>query len=274
MWSNNLKELEVERTKEAISVLADVNWARPLLKRFTDGGEFIASNKSIMFEVRFAAEIFDRGLEAVYEAHGVNNSSIEFKIENKGNTWLIELVSIQISDAAREAVTLDDGIYSQFFQTNNTDFRQTPEGELILVEQKIGEKVYCNGKHHKFPEPAPNIFNVIIVDMRGFLDGGGGDKINYTQIACGVDSIPERLKPLAMLWNDKPIMGLYEKNNPLKAAKYVRQRIHYLGFIAEKKYSKQELKNEIFYVPNPSIFNNLSASKVYNLYPMKSSTIA
>lgn len=270
MWSDSLSEREVERTKEAISRLKDAKWAKPLLKRFKDGGEFILSNKPIMFEVRFASEICDRGFEAVYEALGVNDSSIEFKIEDEGTTWLIELVSIQSSDAAREAVKSKDGVYSQLLQTRNSDLRQTPEGELILVEQKIGEKVYHNQKPHKFPEPKPNVYHIIIVDMRGFLDGGGGDKINYTQIASGADAIPENLRPLVMLWKGKPIRGLYEGNNPLNAAKYVRERIHYIGFVAEKEFSKNELKSEIYYMPNPTLFDNFSASKVYNLYPMKS----
>jgi hypothetical protein len=274
MWTNNLKKREVERTKKAISILKDVEWAKPLLKRFKDGAKFIDSNKPLIFEVRFAEEIYDRGLEAVIETPGVNNSSIDFKIQYKGNNWLIELVSIQSSDAATEAVTSRDGVYSQLLQSNNFDQRQTPEGEVILVEQKIGEKVYRNNKPHKFPKPKPHVYNIIIVDMRGFFDGRGGDKINYTQIACGAAAIPESLQPLVMLWNGKPIMGLYEKNNPLKSAKYIRQRIHYLGFIAEKKYFKHELKSEIFYIPNLNFFDNLSASKVYNLYPMKSITNA
>ncbi|MCD4743095.1 MAG: hypothetical protein K8R67_11535 [Desulfobacteraceae bacterium] len=272
MWSDSLKEREATRTKEAILILKNHRWTEPLLKRFKDGGEFIQSNKSIMFELRFAAEICERGFEAVYESLGINDSSIEFKIEVEGDTWLIELVSIQSSDAAREAVVSNAGFYSQLLQTGNSDERQTPEGELILVEQKIGEKVFHNRKPHKFPEPKPNVYHVIIVDMRGFLDGGGGDKTDYTQIAIGADTIPDEL---TAFWKNKdgglePIKGLYEGNNPLNAAKYVRERIHYIGFLAEKKYSKDEFKSDIYHISNPVLFRDCSAIKIYDRYPMKS----
>lgn len=277
MWSDSLKEREVERTKEAILELKDSKWAEPLLNRFEDGGEFILSNKSIMFELRFAAEVCRRGFEAVYESPGVNDSSIEFNIELDGVNWLIELVSILSSDAAREAVVSKDGLYSQLFQTptGNSDERQSPEGELILVEQKIGEKVFHNNKPHKFSEPKPNVYHIIVVDMRGFLDGGGGDKTDYTQIASGANCIPEERRELTVYWKNKngdlePIKGLYEKNNPLRAARYVRERIHYIGFIAEKEYSKDELMSKIYYISNTLLFHDSSARTVYNHYPMKS----
>ena len=275
MWSDSLKEREVERTNEAILVLKDITWAEPLLKRFKDGGEFISSNKSIMFELRFAAEVCRRGFEAVYESKGVNDSSIEFKIEVEGVSWLIELISICSSDAARGAVVSKNGLYSQLLQTGNSDERQTPEGELILVEQKIGEKVFHNNRPHKFPEPKPNSFHVIIVDMRGFLDGGGGDKTDYIQISSGAQHIPRELRELTAFWKNKegvlePIKGLYEENNPLRAARYVRERIHFLGFVAEKEYSINEIMSKLYHIPNPILFRDCSASTVYGHYPMKS----
>ena len=38
MWSDSLSKPEVESTKKAISILKEVEWAKPLLKRFKDGG--------------------------------------------------------------------------------------------------------------------------------------------------------------------------------------------------------------------------------------------
>lgn len=58
---------------------------------------------SLMFEVRFAQELQLAGVTAEYEFRvGVGDSTVEFRL-NTTPTWLIELVSVRTSDAARRA---------------------------------------------------------------------------------------------------------------------------------------------------------------------------
>jgi hypothetical protein len=76
--------------------------------------------------------------------------------------------------------------------------KQSEEGEGLLVLQKIGEKVHDGRRPIKFPEPRPNTFGAIVVDMRGHF--GGGDIEDWKQIAFWAEVVPPELRKY---WLDK-----------------------------------------------------------------------
>ena len=67
----------------------------------------------------------------------------------------------------------------------------------------------------------------------------------------------------------EPIKGLFEKNNPIKASKYIRERIHFIGFVREKEYVEGELADRTYYLGNPHLFkSNKEIKRAYQTYPL------
>ena len=135
---------------------------------------------------------------------------------------------------------------------------------MLLVGQKIAEKVFKNNKPTKFPPVEPNgPAHIILVDMRGY-DSGHADLYDYIQIALGSRYVQE---PMAIMsWPDKsgthkPILGLFEKGNPLKAAATLQERIHMIGFVSEKKYMAGEIKDLCHFIGNKDLFANEEEAK-------------
>ena len=147
MWSNHLKDREVNFTRFVINELSAIPWATPIINCFNDAGGYISENMPIMFELRFAYELYKAGFTAQYEYNAnQGNSTIDFKIETKKNNWLIELVSIRTRNAAKRAIKkVGENEYQQIFSSEFTD-KQTEEDEMITAIQKIGEKVYQKNK--------------------------------------------------------------------------------------------------------------------------------
>lgn len=138
-WSDKLKDREVEYTQYVIDKLKNIPWAKPILKCFYDSGGFHSNNMPIMFEIRFAYELHKAGYIAGYEFNaGLGNSTIDFKIPGE-NVWLIELVSVRTSDAAKRAIKQNGNEYEQIFSSELGD-KQTEEDEMITAIKKIGEK--------------------------------------------------------------------------------------------------------------------------------------
>jgi hypothetical protein len=142
---------EYDRTQLAIDALSTIQWAAPLLRRLESAGGILPETMPLMFEARFAHELHLAGISAIYEfAARVGDSTVEFRT-NTSPPWLIELVSVRTSDAARRATRRRGMIYEQLLSSGHPDPAQTPEAEMITAEQKIGEKVFADGRPTKFP---------------------------------------------------------------------------------------------------------------------------
>jgi len=272
MWSDCLRTAEVHRTEKAISDLSSVSWAKPVLSRLENAGGIKAENMPLMFEVRFAQELHHAGITAEYEYNaGVGDSTVEFRL-NTNPEWLIELVSIRTSNAAKRAIRKVGLIYEQLIRPTPKDPGRSEEGEMITAEQKIGEKVFSGGKPTKFPVLDSSL-RLILTDMRGYLDEGG-DVLDYRQMAYGASGIPAEYSWLIHYWesqpgNLSPIKGLFESDNPLRAAKYIQERIHFLGFVRERDFNNGEIKNTGYYLSNWHLFStNQDAIKAYETYPL------
>lgn len=272
MFSDRLRLTEVQRTERAIAELSTVSWARPLLERLSREGGITNENMPLMFEVRFAQELHRAGVTAEYEFRaGVGDSSVEFRL-NTTPTWLIELVSVRASDAAKRAVRQVGLIYEQLLRPTPDDPGRSEEGEMITAEQKIGEKVFAQGQPTKFPAPDGSL-RLILTDIRGYLDQGGG-VLDYRQMAYGASGIPREYAWIIHYWESKPgqrvpIKGLFETGNPLRAARYVQERIHFLGFIREDDFHDGEIQETAYYLANWHLFSTESdAIRAFETYPL------
>jgi hypothetical protein len=275
MWSDTLYTAEVAATQEALDTLASIKWAQPLLDRLKKQGGILQKNKPLLFEVRYAFLLSKAGVTAEYEyPTGVGNSTVEFRIHGTPE-WFIELVSIQAREAAKRAVRQTGLIYEQSFSSDAKDRAQSEEAEMITAEQKIVEKVFTKGHPTKFPLPTNKRLHAIVADMRGYLDGGGGTRLDYRQMAFGAAGIPQDLSELIHYWKDEkgklwPIKGLFEESNPLVGARYIQERIHFIGFVCEQNYTPNEIRESSYYLCNWHLFADQKAAiAAFSDYPLK-----
>lgn len=272
MWSDRLTLKEAQGTEGALDALSSAPWARPLIARLEDSGGIKAENMPLMFEVRFAHDLLRAGVVAEYEFRaGVGDSTVEFRLQTTP-PWLIELVSVRTSDAAKRATRKVGLIYEQLLRPTPADPGRSEEGEMITAEQKIGEKVFSKGRPTKFP-PLDGSLRLILTDIRGYLDQGG-NTIDYRQMAYGAAGVPRERAWAVQYWATKPghlrpIHGLFEEGNPLKAARYVQERIHFLGFVREHDFFEGEIKQIGYYLPNWHLFNDQEkAARAFESYPL------
>jgi hypothetical protein len=116
MWSDRLRLTEFQRTQRAITELSTVPWAQPLLARLERVGGLKSENMPLMFEVRYAQELHHAGVTAQYEfPAGVDASTVEFRL-NTNPPWLVELVSVRTSDAAKRATRQVGPFYQQLLR--------------------------------------------------------------------------------------------------------------------------------------------------------------
>lgn len=253
MWTNTISAPEAAKNKRAVEGLRRVTWAQPLLRRLEHSGGMLSNNAPLLFEVRFAYELHQAGCVAEYEyAAGVGQSSVDFKIPG-GKDWLLELVSIRESQAVQRATTTEGPLQRLTLTSDSPDSRQSEEGEMLLAQQKIGEKVLSGGQVIKFPVPSAGTINAILTDMRGYLGMPVADRMDYRQIAYGASGVPEYA---VHFWRGSPIKGLFEEDNPLPAARVIRERIHFLGFVAEHTYDDKEIISLSYYLPNPHLISD------------------
>jgi hypothetical protein len=250
---------EVPFTERAITTLADVQWAQTLLRRLDQAGGVVEQNVPLLFEARFAFEVHAAGASADYEhMTSVGASTVDFRIAAE-TEWFVELVSIRESKATSDA-SVDDGTFFGLTLVSlpGKDTKTSEAGEMLLVQQKIGEKVYGN-KEIKFPAATPGRFQMIVVDMRGYLGGiPAVDHYDYRQIVGGSYGVPEGY---VQFWGDEPIKGLFEVDNPLRSSSFVRGRVHFIAFVRERRYTEGELPSIIRFFANPHLFSNVEEAR-------------
>ncbi len=227
--------------------------------------DITAETMPFLFELRFAKALNDRGLNVDYEFTTVGNTTVDFRVTAENNMeLLIELVSINASAAVQQATqheAAEDGIQWQalILSSDNQDPRFSEEGEVLLVQQKICEKAFRDSTPIKFPPPNQNgRLNVLVVDMRGFLGGFGGDNADCVQLCYGNGAVGEFQR---RFWTSngqrRPIAGLFEATNPLRGAQTVRERIHAILFTRDKSYIDGGLmsRDNSFLIRNPQLIS-------------------
>ena len=253
MWGEILTTTEVDYCRTVIEELRGVPWVTPLLARL-EGPRWTYQTKPLLFELRVAAEIHRVGLTAHYEyLTGIGSSSVDFRFEHEGREWLVELVSILVSDAVKAASWENGMSFGTDLSSDAADPRQSQGAELILAQQKIGEKVWDGETWVKFPTTTSGRYHVILADMRG-MAVTGGDRGDYAQLAYGPQALASVNIPLELRFNGDLVRGLFEPtNNHLRSALAVRQRVHFLGFCNDEAYEPGSIQRASSYLPNPHL---------------------
>jgi len=214
---------------------------------------------ALLFEVRVAYALHRLGLAVNYEYKaGSGQRSVDFRVHGPPE-WLIEAVRLGESDAMKAASKRSGNGFSLNLSSTARDKRQSEEGEIIKAMERIAEKA-C-----KFSKPSVARFHAVLVDMRGYLDGGDHD--DYREMAYGTGAPrPENRH----WWGDQPILGLFDPRNERESARLVQQRVHLIGFIAERRFCEGEIQNRGFYLPNPGVLASPeAAARAFQTYPLR-----
>lgn len=265
MWTDTLKRTEAEFTDEAFQALQGEQWAAPLLRKIEQSGGVLSAPLPLLLEVRIAYAFHQNDLSPEYEfATGSGAKSVDFHVQTSPD-WLIEVVSLRESNAVREATQQDGLLTSLALNSLSEDARHSEEGEILRAMEHIADKAA------KFPDPGPATLHVILSDMRGYLLGMG-DRGDYREIAYGTSAVrPEQ----AHYWDGRPILGLFDPSNARDSARLVQSRIHYVGFLTERRYCKGEIANRSCYLANPGFLaTKEAASTQFASFPLKRNKVA
>jgi hypothetical protein len=265
---------EINYCKKLVTKFKNEKSRTSLINKINKNG-ISKKSEEFLFELRFFRDLVKLGIKPDYEHKtGAGNSSVDFRIIYNGIEFFIELVTINQSTAVKNAhrkykdkneveyvnfclMSPNKNLYKKDCIYKKIE-KQSEEGEIILVQQKIGEKIFNGSKIVKFPEVITNRFNIIIVNMRGYLDDGFKNlDYDYLEITYGKSGLNKFNIP-AHCWENgngkkEPIKGIFEKENPLKAAQYIQKRIHAIGFINENEFGPMKLLSNVFYCCNPYI---------------------
>jgi hypothetical protein len=275
-WSEILTDSEAEFMQSRVFPhLATLPWARSLVDEVQRRGGLTYDNKPMLFEARVAYALARAGANPISYEHptGVGCTTVDFRI-GATPTWLVEVVSIQRSDAAKAATTTSgpftvSRLSSPQSSQPEEERRQSEEGESLLVVQKIGEKVHDGSNPIKFPTPQADSFHMLIVDMRGHF--GGGDIHDWKQIAFSAEAAPVELRKYWLRNNEPiPMQGVWSEGNPMRFAPTARERLHAIMFVAEETYADDLLTKGAWIACNPHLFRAEAAARAaLQTFPLK-----
>ncbi len=259
---------EYQFTKEAVAALQEVGLCAGLTSQLQTDSDYSNHDKwPLLFEARFAYELLRLNVAFAYEyPTGVGGDSVDFKFETE-HEWLVELVSPQTSVSAIEQTAVSR-------QNWGAIFAQTPDQgvEATRIVGKIIEKASDkNGNPKKFPQPVGRSVHMIVVDMRRYLTGSGGDMYDWREIAHGAVALPRDF-PFHTLapGTNTPMKGAFEPDHPYPRARHLRERVHFISFVAEKKFEAGEIPSRLYTEPNPNIFPNTgTAFAFFQGFPLR-----
>ena len=274
MWADSLSEKEVDYTTRILAELRAAPWAAPLRQRIEERGGVTSDNMPLLFEARFAYELFRRGLRVQYEyAAGVGSSTVEFRISDL-KEWLIELVSIRESDGLRMATRQDGDFFHRNLSSHHLrkpardEQKQSEEAEMITAQHKIGEKVLTGAQPTKFPFPGGAV-HAILVDMRGYI-GSGGDWIDYRQIAYGPGGVPADAKSLFTV-GKASLLGVSSRSSitiPRRQQAFYKNASICWVLCQKETTPKKEIADRAYWLPNPNLVTTVMEAEIKKTFPL------
>jgi hypothetical protein len=249
--------------------LRSLPWASPLIARIDQRGGISVDTQPELFEARVAHELHRVGSIPEYEfMAGVGDTSVDFRIPGQPE-FLVEVVSLRTSEGVQAAVRrrghfVEHRLSTESLRTEGHQ-RQSIESELILVQQKLGEKVLERDHVVKFPSVESVRKHVLVMDVRSVM--GGGEEMKYlrhdllqvTYGHWGMDHVGGRRIRLGMQapaadGSIQSLRGIFEdiEVHPLRAAPLLRERIHAVHFVCERMYTASEIPgpDASYLVPN------------------------
>jgi hypothetical protein len=268
VW-NEITPAELNYSKQAFERIRKIPWAKPLVTEFEANGGFSVPDKTrpFLFEIRYAADLVDRGVKATKEVDcGVHDTNIDFEVVD-GVRCLIELVLINeswvISEATKTEI-LPGGLEMKSL-TLDSRSNLSEAREMTICQQKILDKAATrDGQPKKFPDVAPNTLHLILVDSRAFC-GGDGPRWEHThQMTHGPAKFAEENQHLIKWLDQKPVEGVYVPGYPDLRAPLLQTRIHAIGFVNEKEFRVGGVIDQTTYLPN---LNLLPLKDFESLFP-------
>ena len=257
---------EIEYTKNCVQKMGSCLWANKLITEFnkimTNNDEFPEEKRALLFEIRFAYALSKLGhdIQNGYKCGTKNSeigvSDVDFCIsETNGTKWFIELTSLNESNDVKEKTILNANWFS--YTSRESDPNKEPDSYKIyrraqsnILEKAAKKKDEVTAKPTKFLPPKAGEYNIIIIDMRGFMVATP-DKHDYAAVINGENAN----------W-DKGLKGLFDQNHPDPRVKYLQERIHGIGFILERNYVEGELQEVLEIFANPKFFKSDDELKI------------
>lgn len=240
--------------------------------------EEILNIKSFLFETRFARDIDSENLEFDYEykiEESKKSKSIDFFIKpklSKLDGWLIELTTFKTSQSVKENTIFTN--YSSGIQTftyssgeSSESKENSPEVRDIIKAQRAILK-----KAEKFTKVLPGIYNIILMDIRGF-NFGINDEGDFLNIVYGskVFLKGEESHIYVRQWTNPKtkekhlVKGIFDENYEENCSDEIKEgfnclkkNVHGIGFISEKNYKPGEIVKKVKLYGNPNIFGEES----------------
>lgn len=240
--------------KEMEAASSIVRIGRLLTAITNQGGPRKIENRPLLFEARVCHEVSRAGVKAEYEYRaGEGSSGIDLRILGEPE-HLIEIVSMDESDALQlatheEGLMLGGEARSLMLSSDASDQRLTDAGEMIQLQQKLCAKVFDKDKPHKFPEPKDGVYHAILADVRGFCGGCRPDKDHIRQIMYGPKHVSNRA--YVQSFEGKDVFGIFDSRNKRPAARLMRERIHLIGFCFEREFKPGWIKEYCTWAGNP-----------------------
>jgi hypothetical protein len=190
-----------------------------------------------------------------YKALGEAGSTLDFGFACGGNDWLVELMRLEETAAVRRASGShvdEDGTrwFSRIPSTGGGKGKESPEGETLKAVERICQKCERDGRATKFPVPG-GAYHTLLVDFRTVASGG--DAYDRIHIGLGGENVPPEMRHL---WEGKPISGVFSPRTVLRGAAFIRERVHFLGFVNEKSYEPGAFGAAIQFIANPNVFES------------------
>ena len=159
-----------------------------------------------------------------------------------------------LKDAIRREVLAED---AKMREQRKEMFKQSPGAEIVKAIGRVVEKVSPKGHPKKFSMPDGSCYSMLVVDARA-VGVAGPDQHDCRLIAYGADAVSELIDGRFVDENGRThsIRGAFDKDNPMKGAQHFRERVHFLGIVAEETYSRDELQYFINFYPNPHLFGS------------------
>lgn len=276
---------ESAHSHAAIEKLRDVQWAQKLVQKVASAPQifqWLRNNldkksepewlekwasyddfRSDFFEVRFAEEIHQRGIEAQYEYQTIGKSSVDFEIKSNEKSFRIELLCTLQTEHMTKATEVNEDSVRGVTADSAEELRKV-QGKIV---RKVAKEVGENHIPHKFPEPEEDCYNVIIADTRGFEGGNQLWASDRVQLLWGAKELLRRGgREEFMYWvKGSPMSGLFDKDKPGPEAKLFRERIHLLGLVSEETFGPGELVKQLRFYPNPYLEDSQLALESFPL---------
>jgi hypothetical protein len=246
-----LSDREAQFVDSIARELAAVEWARPLLADINKHGGLTRANKARFFELRFGYALQQAGIAPHYEVQGEGQSTVDFGFSCGGQDWLVELMRLEETQAVKEATHTrvdEDGIpwTGLSLSTNAEKPSQSTEGETLKAVERICQKCERDGRPHKFPAP-DGAYHAILVDFRTFINGG--DAHDRIHVGLGGEYVQNEFCRLA--WDGNLISGVFNERTPSRGATEARARVHFIGFVNEKKFEPGAFAGATQFIANP-----------------------